>query len=322
MLEGWVVEKQTTSDKDELHVVTCSDEHFAIGAWITIWSTYKCTSESENLRFHLLTTQPSAPVFGKMVALAKRWGIKLSVQRATADSIKHLPASDRLPIYAYLRLLAPGILQGVNRFLYLDSDLLARSSVLPLYDLVGENAVAAAARDYYYDVLESGLKHTFAELGVGKNEPYFNSGVMMVDADAWRNREVSERAIAYLNNHASTVMHGDQDALNAVLAGQLREMDLSWNVQLGAFEYFERVGWPIERESLRMRKAELLNDPKIVHFIGPSKPWSDGFTIPFGEEYRRMIADSGWVAPHLIIPWRIGWLASTLRATIKRRLAK
>jgi hypothetical protein len=83
VLEEYVVEKQTTSDKDELHVVTCSDERFAIGAWITIWSTYKCTSESENLRFHLLTTQPSAPVFAKMLTLAKRWGMKLSIQRAT-----------------------------------------------------------------------------------------------------------------------------------------------------------------------------------------------------------------------------------------------
>jgi UDP-glucose:(glucosyl)LPS alpha-1,3-glucosyltransferase len=168
-------------------------------------------------------------------------------------------------------------------------------------------------------VLESGLKETFSELRVGKNEPYINSGVMLVNADAWRNREVSERAMAYLNDHASTVLHGDQDALNAVLAGELKEMDLSWNVQLGAIEYFDRVGWPIGRESLRVRKAELLNDPKIVHFIGPSKPWADGFRIPYGTDYRKMIATSGWIAPHLIIPWRIGWLASTIRATMKRR---
>ena len=208
--------------------------------------------------------------------------MSLSIEPATTDSIKHLPASDRLPIYAYLRLLAPGILQGVNRFLYLDSDVLVRTSVHSLYDLVGENTIAAAARDYFYDVLESGLKETFSELRVGKNEPYINSGVMLVNADAWRNREVSERAMAYLNDHASTVLHGDQDALNAVLAGELKEMDLSWNVQLGAIEYFDRVGWPIGRESLRVRKAELLNEPKIVHFIGPSKPWADGFRIPYG----------------------------------------
>ena len=36
----------------ELNIVTCADARFAIGAWITIWSTYKYTSESRDLRFH------------------------------------------------------------------------------------------------------------------------------------------------------------------------------------------------------------------------------------------------------------------------------
>jgi lipopolysaccharide biosynthesis glycosyltransferase len=110
-----------------------------------------------------------------------------------------------------------------------------------------------------------------------------------------------------------------QDALNAVLAGELKELDLSWNVQLGALEYFDRVGWPTEREALRVRKAELLSNPKIVHFIGPSKPWSDGFTIPYRKQYRKMIAESGWLPRGLVIPWKVGWLASTIRATVKRR---
>jgi lipopolysaccharide biosynthesis glycosyltransferase len=316
------METQMTSGKGERHVVTCADHRFAIGAWITIWSTYNHTPDNTNLRFHLLTTEPSAPEFAKMMELAKRWGMKLSIKRATADSIKKLPASERLPIYAYLRLLAPGILEGISRFLYLDSDLLVRSSVSPLYEMLGENTIAVAARDYYYDVLESGLKQTYSELNVEKNHPYFNSGVMMVNADAWRSREVSERAMEYLDRHAATVLHGDQDALNAILAGELKELDLSWNVQLGALEYFDRVGWPVERESLRSRKAELLRDPKIVHFIGPSKPWSDGLTIPYGGQYRKMIAESGWIPGHLVIPWKVGWLISAIRATIKRRLAR
>jgi lipopolysaccharide biosynthesis glycosyltransferase len=69
------------------------------------------------------------------------------------------------------------------------------------------------------------------------------------------NYTFSERTMAYLDLHGSAVSHGDQDALNVVLAGELKEVDLSWNVQLGDFEYYDRVGWPIERESLRVRKA-------------------------------------------------------------------
>ena len=152
-------------------MVTCSDHRFAIGAWITIWSAFKCTPESKYMRFHLLTTDLNAPVFDKMMELARRWGMQLSIKHATADSIKHLPASERLPIYAYLRLLAPRLLEGIGRFLYLDSDLLVCTSVSPLFGVLGENTIAAAARDYYYDVLENGLKQTYSELNVARIIP-------------------------------------------------------------------------------------------------------------------------------------------------------
>jgi lipopolysaccharide biosynthesis glycosyltransferase len=306
------------TDKGELHVVTCADRRFAIGAWITIWSTYKYTPENHNLRFHLLTTDPSAPAFAKMMELAKRWGMKLSIKGAAEDAIKDLP-THRLPISSYLRLLAPRMLPGISEFLYLDADLLIRSSVQPLFHMLKENVPAAAVREYYfYDILGSKLQERSPELP--KAAPYFNSGVIQVNVEAWRDRKVSERAIDYLDFYGPAVSHGDQDALNVVLVGELKELDLTWNVQLGAFEYFDRVGWPNERETLRVRKDELLREPKIVHFIGRSKPWSDGFTMPYGKQYRKMIAQSGWLPRGLLIPWKVGWLASTIRATVKRRL--
>jgi lipopolysaccharide biosynthesis glycosyltransferase len=314
------METRATNDTGELHVVTCADRRFAIGAWITIWSTYKHMSESKNLHFHLLTTDSGSTQFEKVLMLAARWGIKVSVKRATEDSIKNLP-THRLPISSYLRLLAPGMLQGVSQFLYLDSDVLVRSSVQPLFNLLGENTIAAAVRDYYFhDIFGSGLQERSPELQ--KDEPYFNSGVIQINAKAWRDQKVSERAMAYLDFHGSAVSHGDQDALNVVLAKQFKEMDLSWNVQLGAFEYYDRVGWPIERESLRARKTNLLHDPKIVHFIGKAKPWFDGLTMPYGKEYRKMLAASGWIPQHWVIPWTIGWLVSALRAAVRRRYSK
>ena len=182
-------------------MVTCSDHRFAIGAWITIWSAFKYTPESKNMRFHLLTTDPNAPEFDKMMELAKRWGMKLSIKHATADSIKHLPASERLPIYAYLRLLAPGLLEGIGRFLYLDSDLLVRTSVSPLFGVLGENTIAAAARDYYHDRAR-GTKADLFRIERGERSSLFQFRSDGVDADAWRSRQVSERAMEYLDRHA------------------------------------------------------------------------------------------------------------------------
>lgn len=314
------MDTQTINDKGELHVVTGSDPRFAIGAWIAIWSTYKNTSENKNLRFHLLTSDPSAPEFRKMLGLAAKWGIKLFIKPVAKDAIKDLPIH-RLPISSYLRLLAPSMLPDVGQFLYLDSDVLVRSSVRPLFNVLGENTSAAVVRDYYhYDLLGGGLLDRSPELPA--HELYFNSGVMQINVQAWRDRKVSERAMAYLDFHGAAVPNGDQDALNIALLGELKELDLSWNVQLGALEYYDRVGWPPEREAVRVRKTELLNHPKIAHFIGKAKPWSDGLTMPHGRESRRSLAESGWIPKHLVIPWTIGWLASALRATMRRRFGR
>ena len=304
--------------KGELHVVTCADRRYAIGAWITIWSTYQSTKENEKLRFHLLTADSNVSEFEKVRTLAASWGIKLSIKRVTEELIKDLP-THRLPISSYLILLAPGMLQGVSQCLYLDSDVLVRSSVQPLFGILEENTIAAATRDYhFYDILGSGLQESSPELA--KDGPYFNSGVVQVNVEAWRDRKVSERAMDYLDLHGSAASHGDQDALNVVLAGEFKEMDLSWNVQVGSLKYYDRVGWATERESLRVRKVELLNHPKIVHFIGKAKPWFDGLRMPYGKEYRKMLVDSGWIPRHLVIPWTIGWFASAVRGGVKRRL--
>ncbi|HEY5812750.1 MAG TPA: glycosyltransferase family 8 protein, partial [Terrimicrobiaceae bacterium] len=302
------------------HVVTCSDPDFAIGAWMTIWSTHQCTPERKNLFFHLLTTEPNAPRFARLFRLAAKWGIQLGIKCTTSDAIKDLP-THRLPLSSYLRLLAPGILHGIEQFLYLDSDLLVRSSVQPLFKMLGEREVAAAARDYYFhDVSGSKLHERSPELY--KEAPYFNSGVLQVNSDVWREQKVSERITSYLQLHGSAVSHGDQDGLNVVLTGELKEMDPSWNVQVGALQYYDRFGWPIERDSLRLRKAELLSDAKIVHFIGPSKPWRAGVTIPYGRQYRKMLVDSGWVPKRLAIAWRVLWLVSASSAITKAALEK
>jgi lipopolysaccharide biosynthesis glycosyltransferase len=311
--------EKLTASEGELHVVTGAERRFAIGAWSAIWSTFSCTPEKEKLRFHLLATDSSAPEFDKMMTLAAKWGINLSIKHASEETIKDLPAH-RLPISTYLRLLAPGMLQGVNQFLYLDSDVLVRSSVKPLFSILGEKTIAAARDYYFYDILGSGLQERSPDLP--KHGPYFNAGVIQVNVESWRNRKVSERAIDYLQLYGSAVSHGDQDALNVVLAGDLKEMDFSWNVQIGALQYYDRVGWPTERESLRVRKIELVNHPKIVHFIGKAKPWFDGLTLPYGREYRKNLADSGWIPRPLVIAWTIGWLASAIRETLKRRFRR
>ena len=63
--------------------------------------------------------------------------------------------------------------------------------------------------------------------------------------------------------------------------------------------------------------------PKLFTLLGKAKPWFDGLTMPYGKEYRKMLADSGWIPRHLgySLDNRLAGI-STSRAAIRRRYSK
>jgi lipopolysaccharide biosynthesis glycosyltransferase len=307
----------TDEEQKTNNVVICADPRFAVGAWIVIWSAYQ--HSGRNLSFHLLTTGADSMPIRKMQSLAKRAGIPLSIVPVDTRLIDDLPTTARLPIHMYLRLLAPGVLPHLDRFLYLDADILVRSSLLPLFaDLAGDK-LASGARDYFYNDIQHGLEQTYQKLGLDPDAPYVNSGVLMINAQLWRHEDITTQAVNYLQEHRSTIAHPDQDALNAVLAGKLTEVDLAWNVQIGAIRFFDRAGWQEDQAVLKRRRALLLSEAKIVHFIGPCKPWGDGLSVPYVKEYRKLIVASGWVPKWWAGPWIVSWLFSALRQALRRR---
>jgi lipopolysaccharide biosynthesis glycosyltransferase len=310
----------TDGDQGANNVVICADPRFAVGAWIVIWSAYQ--KSGGHLSFTLLTTGADSAPIRKMQSLADRAGIPLSIVPVDTQLIHDLPTTARASFYTYLRLLAPGVLPHLDRFLYLDSDILVRSSLLPLFAALPDDKLALGTRDYGYNDIRHGLKQTYEMLGLNPAAPYVNAGVLMINARLWRNQDITTQALSYLQQYRSTIMHVDQDALNAVFSGKLNEIDPAWNVQVGAICFFDQMGWPEDRAALKSRRAQLLSEAKIVHFIGPSKPWRDGLFVPYTKEYRETIVASGWIPKWRAGPWVVSWLFSAFRQALRRRFPK
>ena len=191
-----------------------------------------------------------------------------------------------------------------------------------LFAELSSDKIALAIRDYGYSEIRHGLKCTYKELRLDPAAPYVNSGVMMINARLWRDEDITTQALNYLQKYRATILHPDQDALNAVLCDKLSEVDLGWNVQIGAIRSFDRTGWPEDRAFLRCRRAQLLSEAKIVHFIGPSKPWEDGLLMPYVREYRKAIVESGWIPKWRKGPWLVSWLFSACCNALRRRSRK
>lgn len=182
----------------------------------------------------------------------------------------------------------------MERILYLDADILVRSSLGPLWETdLGGKSIAATT--------DIGHPMGHADL---ERKPYFNAGVMVMDLAKVRERGHDLEA---LGRKMKEARFRDQDALNMHFEGDWFPLDLEWNAQ-GLGTYARHTSSDRERLDLSS-----MDDPSIVHFTGPvhpkmvdvlnpyfqpptSKPWgyADSPGHPFQGEWWAMLDRTWW----------------------------
>ncbi len=100
------------------------------------------------------------------------------------------------PISIYMNIYLPrGLPPEIKKILYLDVDMIVLDDISNLYNLdLGGNVLAAALDrikifDHWAGILN------YKELGLDGNSPYFNTGVMLIDAENWRANLVTQTTI-------------------------------------------------------------------------------------------------------------------------------
>ncbi|MFF7178292.1 glycosyltransferase [Streptomyces sp. NPDC008121] len=220
--------------------------------------------------------------------LAAAWSDGASVdflRLPSLDELDGLPLSDHefvphLNRNVYGRWFLPELLPPVyRRMIYLDADVLVLGDTSTLWRVGLGGHPFAAAQDKGIPFVSSpyGVPD-HRELGFDARARYFNAGVMVIDLDRWKAQRVRERALAYARAHPA-MRFADQEALNAVAGGRWAEFPQKWNC-------------PAEDEVL---DEEYGARPRIIHFLGPGKPWLGGSHATrcqalYGEYLRR----TGW----------------------------
>ncbi|XVU28138.1 glycosyltransferase family 8 protein [Actinoplanes sp. CA-054009] len=202
---------------------------------------------------------------------------------------------NQLTAGVYARLLAGHALPGHwNRVIYLDSDTITRTSLRALWTTDLHGRPLGAVRDDYIPTIASpyGLP-TWQQLGLDPGLPYLNSGVLIIDLVAWRCTNLGHRALQYLTEYRDSVRLFDQDALNAVTAGDWLELDTTWNV----------TGYWRKPERRTGTRAAILEDARIRHFAGHGKPWDpDPLDIPDGDLFFANLGQTDWAGQQAATP--------------------
>lgn len=177
----------------------------------------------------------------------------------------------------YYRLLAPSVLPNqVDRYIYLDSDIIVRGDLGTLWGYDLQQNTIAAVQDYIKTVREA--ISNYQVLNIDGTRKYYNSGMLLVDRTRWLGNNVSNRILACtMKNRAHLDSMGlyhqyDQYGLNVILHDQCLELDNTWNY--GSMDPYKNA--------------------RIVHYIGNGKPWDQGCIDRYRSEFYVYLESAGW----------------------------
>lgn len=251
------------------------------------------------------------------IRLAQWWHGRVTLQ-------EFLVAPDRLAallelvgaaaVPAHLRaLLGSTLPDEVTKVIYLDADILVQRDVQELWqeDLHGQ--ILLAVQDTYIQELPAFCQRD-GEAGFG-GQPYFNSGVMVIDVRAWRLAGIEAAYEQAVRRIGPRSRWGDQDALNACLVGRWGKLPPVWNRQFALDLYPDWQCTPHSEEEFRQARS----GPAIVHFCSRTKPWHPICDHPgaevgdFRSRLQRVPLESGPAAPPTLFDRVLERLASPHR---------
>lgn len=262
-----------------IEIALAFDDGFWAPAYASMRSVCLTTRHPERLRFHLLTLGLSAEHRAAIDSIGTDYGatlnhIALDDQSLFGDRIASFPTirMRRFRPVIYARLFMGELLPAdIERVLYLDSDIFVRSPIEQLFHIdMGGKAIAAALQpDRLHCIAGTDLRTRNA---FSMAEPYFNSGVMLIDMAQYRGVDFATVLRESLPQSEIDMFYYDQDIINFAFKGRILELGYRWNLQ-------------------NPEPAHEILDPHILHYSANPKPWFIWSRVAFKRTYRHLMTN-------------------------------
>lgn len=173
----------------------------------------------------------------------------------------------RYPVEIYFRIFASKYLpQNIEKILYLDADTLVINKLDELYKMDFEGNYYIAATHIRK------LLHKFHEirLNIAEDEPYINTGVLLINLKELRKLDIEKNTIEFVRNNRKKLMLPDQDIITAMYGDKIKLIDtLKYNLGERALDLYN-LNHPQNQIGLKWIRKNTV----IIHYYGKNKPWN------------------------------------------------
>lgn len=269
----------TPAFKDQsVNIVLTPDDNYAKYVAATISSIVKQSSNEEKYDLVIFDSNISQDNKRKLKSLIPS---NFSLRFIKIDDVikKFFPtivlkSSSYWSVSSYYRLLIPIIMRNFSKVLYLDSDICLNGSIENFYYSYYESEIVAI-RDTVSPRLcvdSSRKRQMIDDLKLLDTTKYFNSGVILFNIDNINLEDYLSRI--YSAFKIDNLRFPDQDLLNVVFQGKTCLVSCIYNLQIGVLSWDKKYIENIEG-AYRKDFLNALENPIIVHYTGPRKPWHD-----------------------------------------------
>jgi len=250
-------------------IAICFDKNFQKWATVCLYSIWEKHKNGPKTRLIILSDITYDQSIWQLKKVLEHFDYTFD---NPGNDFDDMPTGYHFNVTTYWRLALPKVLSkyGIEKAIYLDTDTLVVDSLQELFNTNLNNKTCGGSLDIGSDkhVERMCLKQGFA----------INGGVLLMDIPKMNAIDwVSE---ANRLNEEGRIRWVDQDVLNILLDGKIKQIDLKWNMQTGHFLH------------------KYPDKPAIVHFTmwADKKPWFTTFRHPFIPRVLDILLKNGFLA--------------------------
>lgn len=275
---------------EKINLVLACDDNYAQHAAITLMSAYDQTKNKENLESYVLDGGISEIKKKKIVESINHLGGKVSFIKIDEDVYKDMYTSHQYSSAIYYRLALPQLLdESKKKCIYVDCDLLFFDDIEKLWNINLNGHPIGAIEDIGLTTSKKRFFEKQRDIGLKASSSYFNSGVVVMDLEQWREKDYSAIAMELAANN--DFKSHDQDVLNKLFMDNWEQIDLRWNVIPPITYLYPKI---VLNKKNRERSLEARRNPGILHYAGRYKAWEFAEYPEFNDYYYQLLKKSAF----------------------------
>jgi len=280
-----------------LDIVYASDNSYAMLVGVSMESLFCSNASTSEINVYVLSCGISKDNVMRLSDIANRHKRNVTIIDITESDIlnnKELHINpQRWSIAAFARLITPQLLPSLSKILYLDCDTIILKSLEELWNIDLGKFMCAAVAEPFSTIHKQNV-------GLNKMEEYYNSGVMLINLDLWRQKNSIEEFKKAIIRHAGNVPYVDQGVLNEVFRNNIMLLAAKYNVYTEYFDFsYEEVSKYRAGHNIYSKEEinEAKRNPVIVHFVSSfltPRPWVENSTHYYAREWERYSMATPW----------------------------